>query len=45
LLAPVLAQLQLSVIRCWLADASGVKVETLAETLTASTQRLLFGGA
>ena len=43
LLAPVLAELQLAIIRCWLGDPSGVSTEAVADSLTSSTQRLLAG--
>lgn len=43
LLAPVLAEVQLAIIRCWLVDPSSVSTEAIAETLTSSAQRLLAG--
>jgi AcrR family transcriptional regulator len=44
LLAPVLAELQLAIIRCWLADPSRANAETVAATLTASAHGILMGG-
>jgi len=44
LLAPVLAEVQLAIIRCWLENPAGVNAEMLAATLSASTRRLLSGG-
>jgi AcrR family transcriptional regulator len=41
LVAPVVAEVQLAIIRCWLVDPSAVSTEGVAETLTSSTQRLL----
>jgi hypothetical protein len=42
-LAPVLAQVQLAIIRTWLVDPSGVSTEAVAEALTSTTRRLLGG--
>jgi len=43
LLAPVLAEVQLAIIRCWLGNPSGISTEAVADSLILSTQRLLAG--
>lgn len=43
MLGGVLAELQLAIIRQWLADPAATSAEVVAATLMASTQRLLLG--
>ena len=42
-LAPVLAEVQLAIIRTWLVDPSGASTEAVADALISTTRRLLCG--